>query len=584
MRFSVLRYYLILLVLSVSIVSGSENLEENLKSYWADVTFKYTEIAGIGHEKGICRRDPSDIIKLQDKYYVFYTKLNSNSPVYPEGYYGTICYAVSDDEGYSWEERGEAVGRGMEGKFDSFGVFTPNIVKGYDNQLYLYYTGVGGSFDNKQNDYSSHNRTAIGAARLILHENGYISVAEKLNDGNPILLPSAAETRGFDSFRVDDAALVPRDNKYWLYYKGRAHKGTPRQTKMGLAVSEKPHGPFCKQNDNKSVQDEGHEVLVWGEDNGVVSLVTNVGRGVYYASDGIKFTKVVSQLNGRLRAPGAFRTEITDPQNTGPIRWGIHMGSHGPDPYLERFELINPSLDKDNRPLTIIPVPSREDRAAAAGWSNGGNWLDQHEDINRIGREMPDIELVFLGNSITQSIGGQGRRVGAPAAQIWEEFFGRWKYANFGISGDRTQHILWRILNGNFDNIKPRVIVLMIGTNNLSHGSAENITLGIKEILNVLRQKSPQSKILLMSIIRGSSAEDPIRQKAERINSIIQKLDKRKNIQYIDLAPIFYNQDGQAKEEFMRKDFVHFSLKGYQTWAEALHPYLQNLFNYKSKN
>ena len=226
---------------------------------------------------------------------------------------------------------------------------------------------------------------------------------------------------------------------------------------------------------------------------------------------------------------------------------------------------------------TVVPVPSQEDRAAAAGWSKGGNWMDQHEDINRIGQTSPDIDIVFLGNSITQSLGGPGRNVWSSASDIRNEFFGHLMTANFGISGDRTQHILWRIDHGNFDNINPRIIVLMIGTNNLSHDPAEDISNGIEAVIDRLENKVPGATVLLMSIIRGKSEDDSLRQKAGQVNRMIRKLDKRKNVQYIDLTKVFYIPDGQANVVLMRNDFVHFSLEGYRAWAEILQPYLQEL-------
>ena len=128
---------------------------------------------------------------------------------------------------------------------------------------------------------------------------------------------------------------------------------------------------------------------------------------------------------------------------------------------------------------TTTPIPSSEDRAAAAGWLDGGNWLDQHADICAIGLARP-VEMVFLGDSITQSWGGRGRAVGAPGAPAWERYFAPRNAANFGISGDRTQHVLWRIDHGNFERIDPRAVVLLIGTNNLGHAAPFDVARGVE--------------------------------------------------------------------------------------------------------
>jgi hypothetical protein len=304
-------------------------------SEWQKYTFTTQLAKGLGSTEGVNRRDPSDIIKIGQRYYLFYTMLQRGDPVYPEGYFGTIWYATSKDEGHTWTEQGCAIPKGAKGKFDSFGAFTPNVVKGIDGEYYLYYTGVGDEFDNRRNDYSEKNRTAIGAARLFFDKKGNIIGLVKLNDGDPILLPSSAESGKFDSFRADDAALVIREGKYWLYYKGRRYQGTPGQTKMGLAIASKPQGPYNKQHDGNPVQYEGHEVMVWPYGEGVVSVVSNVGRGIYYARDGIHFEKVAQDFIGRINAPGAFRPDLTDHACRQGAPWGISM-VHARDPYLIR--------------------------------------------------------------------------------------------------------------------------------------------------------------------------------------------------------------------------------------------------------
>jgi hypothetical protein len=92
-----------------------------------DVSIRYEPIQGIGPEAGMMRRDPSDVMKVGDSYYVWYTKVLEASPGYPEGYHGTLWFATSND-GVHWTERGEALGRGATNKFDAFGVFTPNVL------------------------------------------------------------------------------------------------------------------------------------------------------------------------------------------------------------------------------------------------------------------------------------------------------------------------------------------------------------------------------------------------------------------------------------------------------------------------
>jgi hypothetical protein len=311
-----------------------------------------SEARGLGSEAGVCRRDPSDVVELDGRWYVFYTRVEADAqhplaeggwPRYPSGYLGTIWYATSTDEGHTWTERGEALGRGASGRFDAFGVFTPNVLVGGPGEVFLYYTGVGEGFDNRPDDYGDRNRTAIGVARLRLASDGSLLERQRLVGGRPVLQPSPPESARFDSFRVDDAALIVRDGRIWLYYKGRAFQRTPRQTRMGVAVGDRPEGPFTRQLEGEPVQPEGHEVLVWPHGRGVRSLATGgAGRGLWTSPDGVRFEELTEDLRGALHAPGLCRPDLVGRGHEGAPRWGIHMGSYSGDPFLERFEVAFP--------------------------------------------------------------------------------------------------------------------------------------------------------------------------------------------------------------------------------------------------
>ena len=150
--------FLLIIVLSGCKITASSKLKS--------VTFKYKKVTGIGAERHVCRRDPSDVIKVGDKWYIWYTKLSRYHngrlrPIYPEGYHGDIWYAVSEDEGHTWKEKGAALNRGKGAEWDAFGILTPNIIKA-DGKYYLYYTGVRKGFTNRT--YKDADRTAIGVA------------------------------------------------------------------------------------------------------------------------------------------------------------------------------------------------------------------------------------------------------------------------------------------------------------------------------------------------------------------------------------------------------------------------------------
>ncbi len=304
----------------------------------ATFSFTTSPVTGIGEEVGVCRRDPSDVIKLGGKYYVFYSKVTNDKPIYPSGYAADVWYAKSEDEGHSWTEMGEAVRRGEFGAWDWHGVFTPNVIQDPSGDLWVYYTGVGSTFDNKGNDYNRWNRTAIGVCKVRLDDDGVITSNERVSKDKPVLLPSEPETANFDSFRVDDAVLVFRENQYWMYFKGRAYERTPGQTKMGVAVADHPAGPWTKMNDGQDIQPEGHEVMAWPENGGIVSVVSNVGRGIYFAQDGLQMTKTTIQMEGRINAPGAYRPDLVNHGSKEEVTWGISM-AHTGHPYLMRWSL-----------------------------------------------------------------------------------------------------------------------------------------------------------------------------------------------------------------------------------------------------
>lgn len=302
---------------------------------------------------GVGRRDPSDVIRLRGQYYAFYTKMvkypsgagGKIAPIWPEGYaFGEIWYATSSD-GLNWTERGRALGRrGGTGKWDSMSVFTPNILKGKDGKLYLYYTGIdedGPSGSKPWINDATMDITQIGVARLEMGRDGRISRATRLNGGKPILSPTFGKTGRngrplFDSFRVDDAAMLMYDyNKdgkleYGLYCKGRSQEGTPGETKMGLAISNAPDRGFVRaKRDGSPVQPKGHEVMIWAQGQGVASLVSSAGRGIWYARDGINFRESSPNFSGRVTAPGAYRPELTRHGYSGGIHWGIAMQQKG---------------------------------------------------------------------------------------------------------------------------------------------------------------------------------------------------------------------------------------------------------------
>jgi len=223
------------------------------------------------------------------------------------------------------------------------------------------------------------------------------------------------------------------------------------------------------------------------------------------------------------------------------------------------------------------PVPSFEYRSGA-GWGEGKDWFSQHEDINMIGANQK-VDLVFLGNSITQSWGGPGRNVWSPVKELWDSLYQPLNAANFGISGDRTQQILWRIQNGNFDKIKPKLVVLTIGVNNFRSNNPGEIAQGIQTIVKTIGKKSPSSTVLLLGPLpAGIDNSDPFRKTYGQVHQLIAPLGKLKNVIYKNIGKHFILEDGTLDYSLMRKDNIHLAPKGYYMWAEQIQPEIDQVF------
>jgi len=307
------------------------NVVEDSKAL--STSFTYQEITGIGLDSLYNRRDNSDIIKVGDTYYVWYSRMDS--PI-TAGYWATIWYATSKDEGHSWQEQDMALGLGEAGKFDSHSVFTPNILA-YEGKYYLYYTAVQptpGKANNEFENNSTNDFTAIGLAVADSPEGPFVRV-----ENNPVLeISQVAED--FDSYRIDDASLLVRDNKIWLYYKGRSivhGKKGPGHTKMGVAIADHPEGPFTKHP--KPLIDKGHEVLIWKQNGGIASLAS-LSKSIHWARDGINFLPTQENLIDIPMAPGLYRPHLEDGNNANKIPgWGISIKGKKGIVYHVRFKM-----------------------------------------------------------------------------------------------------------------------------------------------------------------------------------------------------------------------------------------------------
>lgn len=226
--------------------------------------------------------------------------------------------------------------------------------------------------------------------------------------------------------------------------------------------------------------------------------------------------------------------------------------------------MVSVSLAETAKNLAIDPKP------------RSGPWIKRHESFNEVSKQ-GEAQLVFLGDSITQGWEGNGK-------EAWAKTWAPLKAANFGIGGDRTEHVIWRLQNGNFDGLKPKLVVLMIGTNNTGHqgrpaaehdgavyiSTAEQTAEGVKTILGILAKKLPETKVLLLGIFpRGATKDDAMRQQNVATNNIISGFADGQRVHYMDIGNTFLQPDGTLPKEIM-PDLLHLNAKGYEMWTNAI--------------
>ncbi len=300
-------------------------------------------------DAGIMRRDPSDVIRVDSTYYIWYTKLDSNAQGYPGGWAGSVWYAKSKD-GRKWEEQGAAITKGTSGSWDGYGAYTPNILP-FKDKYYLAYTAQTDAEPNFK-----YRQAAIGMAVADLPDGPW-----KKLENNPVVGPSNMLSHA-DGFLCDDAAFIVRGDKIWLYYKG--FPGQLEEENRIIRYMKKqqyeevPGGVYSKwntylmaavadgapENGFKNVSEgqplhRGHEVAVWPEsDGGTGSLTLGCGPSLYYRSADGKHFEPVCFMTYRPFAAGLYRVDFEPGWDGQRPAWGMCMEDNG----LRRFQIFWP--------------------------------------------------------------------------------------------------------------------------------------------------------------------------------------------------------------------------------------------------
>ncbi|MAP95996.1 MAG: hypothetical protein CMK07_13695 [Ponticaulis sp.] len=229
--------------------------------------------------------------------------------------------------------------------------------------------------------------------------------------------------------------------------------------------------------------------------------------------------------------------------------------------YLARREAER-EANKDKPPEPVVPPDEPRQLRDDA--------MPKHECFKQLAAR-GDIDLLFVGDSITDFFGRSDR-----GQAIWLNYYGDMKAANFGISGDRTQDLLWRFEDGELDGFAAKVIVLMIGTNNIGRNETSEIPGGIEAIVREIRERQPQAKLLLLGIFPRGGPEDDGRIAVNEINAEIAGLEDGEHVFFKDIGDVFLDDNGEQIPEAWA-DPVHPATPGYKLWAEAIDADIQRL-------
>ena len=211
--------------------------------------------------------------------------------------------------------------------------------------------------------------------------------------------------------------------------------------------------------------------------------------------------------------------------------------------------------------VALTPVPRNDD------W-----WQKRHAEKVELMKQ-GDMDLLMIGDSITHGWEGQ--------KEVWDKFYADRKILNYGFSGDRTEHVLWRLQNSPLDAISPKAITIMIGTNNIGHGSSNpsETAAGIRAIVDLLQKQYPDAKIFVLYVFpRDEKPDGTLRQKVNEINRYLPALlGKLNNVTLLDIGDLFLNDDGVLPKDIM-PDFLHPNKDGYMIWGKTLEPILKPIF------
>lgn len=237
--------------------------------------------------------------------------------------------------------------------------------------------------------------------------------------------------------------------------------------------------------------------------------------------------------------------------------------------FLFTFGLISLFPHFATADVSAGAIPSK--RTIDYEWMSVKTWERLHaEDV--LVAEHDQVDVLFIGDSITAGWGHA----------IWEKNFAPLNAANFGIGGDHTGNVLWRLQHGAVGNLKPKLIVLLIGVNNFGHlnETPQQVTAGITKVITQLNLAWPDAKILLNAVFPfEKKASSPKRAMVKQVNQALEKLGDNTSVFFKDYGRLMLDKEGSISSDVMG-DFLHPTAKGYQRWAEAMKPDIETLLGH----
>lgn len=233
--------------------------------------------------------------------------------------------------------------------------------------------------------------------------------------------------------------------------------------------------------------------------------------------------------------------------------------------------LFQPSANAQTN-TTVTPDTTTVTNFAIVPVSRTGGALKRQTLVLKRAHDNPgDYDIEFVGDSITQFWETFG-------SNVWTKYYGHRKVINMGVSGDQTQHVLWRIDQGQLDGIHAKAAVVMIGTNNTKTNTftESQILEGVVAIVNQIRTRQPDTKILLFAIFPRGQTFNGQRAELLQVNEALAKLDDGSHIFYYDIGPQLIESDGSISKTIM-PDYLHPRQQGYEIWASAMEPKLKEI-------